>query len=444
MDQQDGNESTARQRSAVAEVPRPVRSAADAVDDATVLVVDDQPANVALLMRLVREAGIADVHGETDARRAVARCLDVDADLVLLDLHMPHRDGFAIMAELRDALPDDAFVPVLVLTADTTTRARDRALSAGAKDFLTKPFDRAEVVLRVRNLLETRVLYADLQRGHAVLQADLSRRLEEERCAAEERRRRIERIDRALSGERFGMVFQPIVDLTSCEVVGVEALARFRGEPLRPPDQWFTEAASVGRGTELELAAVGAALAQLDQLPPDTFLSANVSPSTATLPELARLLETAPGRRIVIELTEHTHIPDYEPVLRALDDLRRHGVRIAVDDAGSGYSSLRHVLRLRPDIVKLDIALIRGIHENAARRALASAMVTFAREIDAVIVAEGVETHEELAALRSLAVTWGQGYHLATPGALPLPASRLDALRTPSSTAMAHAVRPVG
>ena len=399
-----------------------------ALAKACVLVVDDEPANVALLTRLLRSVGIVDTHAVTDPRKAVSTCLETGADLVLLDLQMPFMDGFAVMSALQEALPDDAFVPVLVLTADATGPTRDRALGAGAKDFLTKPFERSEVLLRVRNLLETRALYAHVQHENAALQADLAARAENERRRVEESRRRMARVDDVLTGGALTMVFQPIAALSNGEIRGVEALARFQCEPRRPPNEWFAEAASVGRGPELELAAVGAAVAEVGHLPADVFVSVNISAATAVLPELAGLLEWAPASRIVLELTEHTRIDDYQSVLDMLAPLRRRGVRIAVDDAGAGYSGLRHVLSLRPDILKLDIDLTRSINEDPARRALATAMVSFSREIDAVIIAEGVENAAEVDTLRGLGIPWGQGYHLARPASLPLPRSVLDVI----------------
>ena len=112
-----------------------------ALADASIVVVDDQEANVVLLERLLRAAGATQIHVVTDPRHAVRRCLEVGADLVLLDLHMPHLTGVEVLEQLRASLPPDAFVPVLVLTADTTDGAKGRALAAGAKDFLTKPLD---------------------------------------------------------------------------------------------------------------------------------------------------------------------------------------------------------------------------------------------------------------------------------------------------------------
>ena len=393
-----------------------------ALADARVLIVDDQAANVALLVRLLQSVGLRNLHTVTDPREAVTRCLEIDADLVLLDLQMPYMDGFAVMAALQEALPSDAFVPVLVITADSTGASRDRALAAGAKDFLTKPFDRTEILLRTRNLLETRVLYVDVQRHNAALRADLDARQHEERRWAEEHKRRLQRIDDVFSSEALTMAFQPIVDLDSGDVFGVEALARFDCEPRRGPADWFAEAGLVGRGSDLEMAAIEVAVTCIDDLPTGAFLSVNVSAATVGLPELADALSELPAERIVLELTEHTRIDDYRSVLDLIAPLRRRGVRVAVDDAGAGYAGLRHVLSLRPDILKLDIDLIRNINEDPARRALAMAMVSFSREIDAVLIAEGVETAAELETLRGLGIPCAQGYHVGRPGRLPLPA----------------------
>jgi EAL domain-containing protein (putative c-di-GMP-specific phosphodiesterase class I) len=399
---------------------------------AHVVIVDDEPANLVLLERVLRQAGLEQVHAVGDPREAVRRCLDVGADLMLLDLQMPHLDGFAVLDRLQAELPATSFLPVVVLTSDATTETRDRALAAGATDFLTKPFDHAEVTLRVRNLLETRALYAAVQRHNTELQAELEARAEDERRATAERQEVIDRIDALLASDGIEMVFQPIADLRTGEVLGVEALARFDHEPRRPPNEWFDEAAAVGRGSELEMAAVAAALAQLEHVPADEFLSINISPSTAIDPDFAPMLEDVPPGRLVLELTEHVPVGDYGPLMTTLDALRARGVRIAVDDAGAGYSGLQHVLSLHPDILKLDIALTSGIDADPARRALSTALVAFAREIEAVIIAEGIETREELATLRSLEVPWGQGYHLARPGAVGLAATTVIHLDDPA------------
>ena len=154
-------------------------------------------------------------------------------------------------------------------------------------------------------------------------------------------------------------------------------------------------------------------------MPPGTYLSLNVSPQTVMSPLLSDLLATLPCEGIVLEVTEHVGIDDYDALTDALGRLRSWGLRIAIDDAGSGYASLRHILNIRPDIIKLDIALTRAIDSDPARQALAIALVSFRQDIDAVLVAEGIETLAELEALVRLGLRHGQGYYLGRPAALP-------------------------
>jgi EAL domain-containing protein (putative c-di-GMP-specific phosphodiesterase class I)/FixJ family two-component response regulator len=386
----------------------------------TVVVVDDELPNVRLLETMLRAMGIPEVHGYTDPRAALRDCLEQPPDLIVLDLHMPELDGLGFMAALDRHLPVDSFLPVLVLTADRTPEAKQQALSSAAKDFLTKPFDRAEVELRVRNLLETRALYARVQSHNTELRTRLEEQAALERRAAFEQRERLQRVTRVLESDGLDMLFQPVIDLDDGRVVGVEALARIRSEPPRPPHLWFAEASEVGLGSRLELAAIARALRALESLPDDAYLAVNLSPETVFEPGLDEVLASAEGHRVVIELTEHSRVAEYEPLLESLSRFRRRGTRIAVDDAGAGYAGLQHILRLRPEIIKLDIDLIHEIDRDPARRALASSLIAFSHEIDAVIVAEGIETTEELVTLRELGVPSGQGYHIARPGSLPV------------------------
>jgi EAL domain-containing protein (putative c-di-GMP-specific phosphodiesterase class I)/CheY-like chemotaxis protein len=390
---------------------------------ACVLVVDDLASNVQLLRRILEDAGAAYVHGVTDPRIAVETCLDLGPDVVLLDLHMPHVDGHAILTQLREVVPPDEFLPVIMLTADTAPAVREQALDAGANDFVTKPFDRVEVVQRVRNLLAMRAMYGEVQRHNAQLVAELNPQVEERRRLTLEAEQRRARVEAALVDGVLRMVFQPIVDLTSGRVVAVEALARFDCEPQRPPDVWFAEAQEVGMGVELELAAIDAALDAVDGLALELVVTVNASPMTTLSGDLIASLDRMPGDRIVLELTEHNRIEDYEAVLAALDRLRSKGVRIAVDDASAGYNGLRQILRLRPDVIKLDGEITKGIDRDPVRRALASSLMAFGVDTGALIVAEGIETEAELEVLRGLGVRWGQGYRLARPGPLPVPTS---------------------
>ncbi len=228
-------------------------------------------------------------------------------------------------------------------------------------------------------------------------------------------RRRLDDL-RAAGGPR--MVFQPVVDLATGASAGVEALSRFPDGT--PPDRWFADAAAAGAGQELELAAARAALPALDAQP--GFLALNASPATVLAPAFARLLAPLPLGRVVVEITEHVPVDDYSALRAALAPLRAAGLRVAVDDTGAGYASMRHVLALVPDLLKLDVSLVRDLDGHPPQRALVAAMAAFAASTGARTVAEGVETAAELAVLRELGVDLAQGYHLARPGPLPAPA----------------------
>lgn len=230
-----------------------------------------------------------------------------------------------------------------------------------------------------------------------------------------EHRVNLERIQKVLSEDELSIVLQPIFRIADQRLVGFECLSRFTGPEKWTPDIWFKMAASVGLGTELEMRAVQKGLALLDLFPRDLYLTFNVSPDTIISGALAHAIARKHGRRVIVEITEHASVEDYAALSGALNDIRIKGVRLAVDDAGAGYASLRHILALQPDIIKLDISLTHNIQDDLARHALAAALVHFGRETKSQILAEGVETAVELEVLRKLGVETAQGYFLGRP-----------------------------
>ena len=251
--------------------------------------------------------------------------------------------------------------------------------------------------------------FADITAFEISRKVEADARLEEKRA----------RITTAIEAGQLSAVYQPIVCLENKRIAGFEALARFSAQPTRSPDVWFQEAAEAELGVELETAAARQALAGLAALPPHIYVSVNASPQAVLSGMLAEVLAAQPCERVVLEITEHSSVADYERLSAALRPLRQRGVRVAIDDAGAGYSSLRHVLDLAPDIIKLDIALTRNINLDPARRALAAALIRFGWETRTEIVAEGVETAGELHTLQHLGVQKAQGYYLGRPAPLP-------------------------
>jgi len=386
--------------------------------NASILLIDDNQVNLTLLGRVLELLGVDDIRVVNDPLHAEAVFAERRPDLVLLDLHMPHLDGFGVMERFQAHIDGDDFIPIIVVTADSSNEARERALSVGAKDFVTKPINIAEVVLRVANLLESRALYKGLRQHNAELAGELLRRDQSDSARQRGRTERIARVESVLARNAIDIVFQPIVDLRSGHVAGVEALSRFSDEPVRPPDVWFDEATSVGLGAALELRALERALAHIDAIPEAAFMSVNLSPEVAGQRDAVEIINGAPTGRIVVEITEHGQIRDRSTLNASLDAMRTRGVRVAVDDAGAGFAGLQQILDLRPEIIKLDLAITHGIDTDPIRRALASCLLSFATEIGSLIVAEGIETRDELVTLQKLGIVLGQGYFLALPGSL--------------------------
>lgn len=225
------------------------------------------------------------------------------------------------------------------------------------------------------------------------------------------------RIRAMIDENKMLTAFQPIKNLAAGHIIGAEALTRFVSEDGSGPDYWFEEAASVGLSEDLEIAALEVALKAAMGLPSSIYVALNASPATCLDPLLPEILERSglALERIVLELTERLEVEDYCPLVAALEPLRRRGLRIAIDDAGSGFASMRHVLHIRPDIIKLDRSLIAGIDDDEGRQALGAAMAEFARRLGASVVAEGIETEAELAAVTELGLTAGQGYLFGRP-----------------------------
>lgn len=230
-----------------------------------------------------------------------------------------------------------------------------------------------------------------------------------------------QRIDRLFATRTLITAFQPIRHLGTGEIIGAEALTRFVSSPVRSPEQWFVEADSIGRGRDLEFLAVETALLAAADLPAHIYVAVNLSPSACLGPRLSDIVRDSGLNpdRLVVELTERSPVADYARLSAALGPLRSAGVRIAVDDVGAGFSSMRHVLRLSPELIKLDRTIIAGIDNDPNQRALCGAMVSFSSQIGASLIAEGIETHAELTAVTEMGVNTGQGYLLGRPSVLP-------------------------
>ena len=228
------------------------------------------------------------------------------------------------------------------------------------------------------------------------------------------------RIRQMLDRGEFRPVFQPIYALDDGRLLAVEALTRFDTDPVFPPDMWFAEAASVGLGVELELATAKAALEAASELGGGVTLTLNTSPALLADERLGHLLDWHRDRPVIVEVTEHAVVDDYQQLAAALAVLRERGIQVAVDDAGAGFASFRHIVRLQPEFIKLDNSLTQNLRNDPIRRPLAEALLRFAEQTGSQIIAEGIETPADLATWQDLGAHAAQGYLLARPGPLPV------------------------
>ncbi len=379
-----------------------------------VVIADDEPAIAEYLsLALSFEQGDFEVVGVAhDAGSAVDLVGSVEPDVLVLDLHMP--GGGARAAQLVSSL--SPATRVLVFTADTEGAELLALLRSGISGYLTKTATSAELAAAVRSVAEGGTSFvADIA---AQAMGELTTRLHAERGDELRAERVRQRIEQAIRGRAFTIVFQPVVDLVTGGICGSEALTRFAGPPQRSPDEWFAEAETVNRRIDLELATARAALDMRQELSGDQWLSINLSPSTVLSGEIDRLLADVDLSRVVIELTEHAAVDDYGFLNVALDRWRNQGLRVAVDDAGGGYASFAHVVHARPDFIKLDSSLTADIDIDTRKQALAEAISRFATQVGIELIAEGIEREPQLELLRRFGARYGQGYYLGHPAPL--------------------------
>ncbi len=236
-----------------------------------------------------------------------------------------------------------------------------------------------------------------------------------------------ERLRDLIVHRQLSTVFQPILQMPGSNVKAYEALIRGpAGSELANPATLFSMANHVGLVSELDRACCAVNFASAATLPPGALLFANVVPSLINDPNFRRWVveqsRQVGAGRIVLEINEGTAIRNYEYLVEGISDLRKGGIRVAVDDLGAGYANLDHVLRLKPDFLKLDISLVRGVNQSRVKQALISSMLSVGRAADATVIAEGIENKEEYEALVDLGVPWGQGFLFARPApGFPVP-----------------------
>jgi EAL domain-containing protein (putative c-di-GMP-specific phosphodiesterase class I)/DNA-binding NarL/FixJ family response regulator len=384
----------------------------------TVLIAEDDRLVADALLELLSVEPAIDVVGVArHGDEAIALAEELSPRVALVDVRMPGGGGARVARAL------DVLVPPTRVIAYSAFDDRDgviEMLRAGAVAYVVKGGPIDDIARAVHRA--ARGLYTLSPAAAEHVAGELAAHLDREREASASRSASRARIEDAIARDAIDVEFQPIWDLRADRIVGHEALARFTATPGVSPDRWFAEAEHVDMGVQLETAALRAATAAVaaagDRIEPGTFVSLNASPATIVSDGFAAAVAAVEPQELVVEVTEHAAIADYTAFAAALRGLRGAGARLAVDDVGAGYATMRHIVALGPDVIKLDQALTRGVDADPSRRALAVALVWFASEIGAAVVAEGLETEDEVATMRQLGAHYGQGYVLGRPAVL--------------------------
>ena len=408
-----------------------MRNAPAEVDTIKVLIAeDDSGARAALAQLIESEPSLILIGQAADAAQAIQLAATHRPDVALIDVRMPLGGGARATREIRLCSPDTR---VLALSFHEDRETVLEMIRAGAEGYLVKGGSPREIIEAIHSSARGGSRLSDRVTREVV--QELAGQLKRLDTASARDRMRTERIRLLVHGIGVRLAFQPIVDLSDGQILGVEALARFSDPTVRGPSEWLAEAEDLGMRTALELTILKATLGRVEDLPPGTFLAVNLSPTTLASTPLVPLMRRAPMDRIVLEITEHAPVGDYKGLNEALAGARERGIRLAIDDAGAGFASLRHVVRLSPEFIKLDRALIIDIDSDPSQRALASALIAFAGQTGATIVAEGIETQPQLDTLRSLGVSMGQGFYLAPPGPLSVVTAAGGRISPPSTIA---------
>jgi EAL domain-containing protein (putative c-di-GMP-specific phosphodiesterase class I) len=368
-----------------------------------VLVIDDDDLMVQSYLRALSRLGYT-VDSASNGREALQRFRDNAYDAILSDLAMPDMDGIAFLRELRRF---DLDVPVLIITGAPSLESAIKAVEYGAFRYVTKPVPPEEL----GELLERAVRFHELAR----LRRLALNLVEQSGHALGDRASLEARFESAMSTARIA--FQPIISWRQRKVVGYEALLRTQEPTLLRPDHFIDAAGRLGRLHDLGRRARACTAREVESAPPDIAMFVNVHASDLHDDELT--LPSAPlskiANRVTLEVTERTSLHDAGDLRGRLDALRALGFRLAVDDLGAGYAGLSSLALVDPEVIKIDMSLVRDVDKNAAKQEVIRSMAHLAKDLEMELIVEGVETATERDTLITLGCDLMQGFLFARP-----------------------------
>ncbi len=372
-----------------------------------VLVVDDEKPLRALYGRTLEMAGFeARLAASGDAAlEALASSAPDEISVIVADINMPGMDGMEMVRAVRERGLD---TPVVLVTGDPTVSSAAKAVEYGATRYLVKPVAGEDLVEAVRYAARLHRIAA-LNR-HAAAHRGSVATVSGDRAG----------LDVTLSRgiESLWMAYQPIVNPVRREVVAYEALVRTREPSVPNPGVLFAIAERLGRVHEVGAAIRADVAGLLAAQRPEHEIYLNLHPLDLLDPDLY-----APGaplttyaRQVVLEITERAALEHVVGLSERIAALRALGYRVAVDDLGAGYSGLNYFAMLSPEVVKIDMSLVRDLHRDAVKRKIVGSLCKLCQELGMLVVAEGVEVVEEADAAVALGCDLVQGYFFAKPG----------------------------
>lgn len=363
-----------------------------------ILLIDDEKHLTDMLSMILETKGYA-VDVANTAAEAFQK-VKFDHDLILLDIVLPDLDGMEICRRLKDE-KNTAHIPIIMLSAHSMYEDKVEGLYLGADDFLIKPCEHDELFARMEAVMR-RSNGRQVAKGGDEIIIELRRVLDE--CLIIPH-------------------FQPIYQLDPFELYGVEVLSRPSIEGnLSNPDTFFKAALQYGLYTELELMSWSMAMDQLSRSLYNERIFLNCNPyfiETAKYDRVKSIFEKyeISTKNVVMEITERSAISDFKIFYDQIERYRSYGFRFAVDDVGGGYASLESIVQTKPDVVKIDRHIISDVSRDTFKRSIVRFIVSFCHENNIVSVAEGIETKDDLIAVRDLGITCGQGFYLFKPTA---------------------------
>jgi EAL domain-containing protein (putative c-di-GMP-specific phosphodiesterase class I) len=382
----------------------------------TVLIADDASSTRQGLVELLEDTSdLVCVAAVGDASTAISEAAHYQPDVAVLDVFMPGGGGLGAALGIREVSPRTR---VLAYSAASDRASVVQMLRSGARGYLLKGAPALDILDGLRRCAEGSTALSEGLSDHLIAEMGEQGRAEQAFDAAA--RARYERLSQLLEPGGSAATYQPVVHLRTGGIAGFEALTDFTGAGMGT-EEIFREAHGLGLGVDLELHTASLAVAgfhaELDRSP-YTYLAVNASPGLLYRPALLEVLAALPPHRVIVEITEQRQFDSYDQLRETVHLVHERGMRVAVDDMGSGFAGLQRLVDVRPEILKLDRALTSEIDTDPPRRALVAAMRHFADDMGITVVAEGIERQEQLVVLRDIGIDCGQGYLLGRPAAL--------------------------